>query len=631
MSRILSYIGRVLCLLVTSVFITTAFTVSGQNLFVKVGQAYGVSAADDNKRVSDKYAAGTDTLPSGLYWAWQRWKAEGMPYATFRSRYLGCAIAKDIAWRYEAASNIKSGYQNTYAFADWTDASGHWYANATMQIPRGGMVGQASFGHYDNTQTSQIFATCEFHMTEDWWPATATERRLFETPNSSLGTPDNGSYNESFFIGGFRLTGPAVYGDGITRIGMFIRRPGECSKMDQVFAQMFQYGIMVVGGVPFTFGTLTAFWNEKVGVALMGGWGATFSGQTISGDSNGELFGSHPGYGDEAGGILTFALGKNEDGILPEGAQAPWRGQILAYIEGQYAASIGVAANSRNWITSDAMFVVNPRLTNGSPQSSILRVGPHKGFNYKTTLQNLATGKRWAAPGEYEARTFDHYAKGDRMLIDGYPTPEPGLTCNCPPLGFFRGNGTFDYVACLPARTGTSTTPPPGTWTCTEWSACNNGTQTRTCTCSGTCTTAKPAESQSCTVTPPPPTMTATASVNNVPAELAKITDGNAGTAWLGKVAMKPGDWILIDYGTVATRSSIAFDIATGYFNGFPGTFEVYVSTNGTSFGNPVKTATGKYPTCEATFTPVSCRYVKMVVKTVNPAGSNWLAISAWR
>ena len=132
-------------------------------------------------------------------------------------------------------------------------------------------------------------------------------------------------------------------------------------------------------------------------------------------------------------------------------------------------------------------------------------------------------------------------------------------------------------------------------------------------------------------VTPPTGTMTATASVNNVPAELAKITDGNAGTAWLGKVAMKPGDWILIDYGTVATRSSIAFDIATGYFNGFPGTFEVYVSTNGTSFGNPVKTATGKYPTCEATFTPVSCRYVKMVVKTVNPAGSNWLAISAWR
>ena len=133
MRTIINYIGRVLCLTVT---LTCTNVLHAQNLYVKVGATYGVSAADDNKRVSDKYAAGADTLSTGLYWAWQRWKAEGMPYATFRSRYLGCAIAKDIAWKYEAASNIKSGYQNTFAFADWTDASGHWYANATMQIPR---------------------------------------------------------------------------------------------------------------------------------------------------------------------------------------------------------------------------------------------------------------------------------------------------------------------------------------------------------------------------------------------------------------------------------------------------------------------------------------------------------------
>lgn len=628
MSRILNYIGRVLCLCLP-------LALPAQNLFVKVGQTYGVSAADDSKRVSDKYAAGADTLPSGLYWAWQRWKAEGMPYATFRSRYLGCAIAKDIAWRYEAASNIKSGYQNTYAFADWTDASGHWYANATMQIPRGGMLGAGSFGFYDDTTVPDIFATCEFEMTEDWWPANQTERRLFETPNSSLGTPDAGSYNESFFIKGFRLTGPAIFGDGVNRIGMFIRRAGECSYMTQVFAYQFQTGIMVVGGVPFTFGTLSAFFNERHGFAFMGTWGATITGQTLSGDDNGELLGIHPGYGDEAGGIIKVSLLKNEAGIHGEGPGNPYRKHTVIYAEGQYSITIGEVAISRNWIVTDAAFIVNPKLTNGTPQISKLRVLGMKGYHYRTLLQNLATGLRWAAPENgpnlIPATSFVHTAVGDRMCIDDQHFDTPGTPCNCPPLGFLRGgSGAFDYLNCTPSNGG-GTTPPPGTWTCTQWSACNNGTHTRTCTCSGTCTTAKPAESQSCTVTPPPPTMTATASVNNVPAELAKITDGNAGTAWLGKVAMKPGDWILIDYGTVATRSSIAFDIATGYFNGFPGTFEVYVSTNGTSFGNPVKTATGKYPTCEATFTPVSCRYVKMVVKTVNPAGSNWLAISAWR
>lgn len=625
MSRILNYIGRVLCLCLP-------LALPAQNLFVKVGQTYGVSAADDNKRVSDKYAAGADTAFANLYYAWKHWSYQGMSYATFRSTYLGNAIATDVAWRYEGDDNLRKGFQNTFAFGDWTDANGHWMVNRTSQVPRGGIKGQASFGHYNNTQTSQIFATTEFEMDDaDWWPANQMERRIFETPNSGLDGYNNNSYNESFTIEGLRLTGPAKYGDGITRVGIFIRRPGECSYMNQVYAQMFQVGIKIVGGVPFTFGTITAFWNENQGVLFEGTWGATITGQVISGDSNGELLGVHPGPDGEAGGILDIRILKHEEGILAENVKAPWRGMITLYIEGQYVANFGSVACSNQYVTIDASIIVNPRLRDGQLQGSILTIGGTKGFNYKTSLRNLASGRRWQGPPENQGRSFKHYAVGDRMIIDDYPTPDPGTPCNCPPLGFFRGNGTFDYAACLPARTGTSTTPPPGTWTCTEWSACNNGTQTRTCTCSGTCTTAKPAESQSCTVTPPPPTMTATASVNNVPAELAKITDGNAGTAWLGKVAMKPGDWILIDYGTVATRSSIAFDIATGYFNGFPGTFEVYVSTNGTSFGNPVKTATGKYPTCEATFTPVSCRYVKMVVKTVNPAGSNWLAISAWR
>ena len=616
---LLNKIAQLLCLCLP-------LALPAQNLFVKVGATYGVSAADDNKRVSDKYAAGADTLSTGLYYAWQRWKVEGMPYATFRSRYLGCAIAKDIAWKYEAASNIKSGYQNTFAFADWTDASGHWYANATMQIPRGGMEGQGSFGHYDDTNTSQIFATCEFEMTEDWWPANQTERRLFETPNSSLSTPDNGSYNESFRIEGFRLQGPAIYGDGINRIGMFIRRPGECSYANQIFAYQFQTGIMVVGGVPFTFGTLSAFFNERHGVAFMGTWGATISGQTISGDDNGELIGVHPGYGDEAGGIISLNLAKNEAGIHAEGAGNPYRSHVVVYVEGQYTFNLGVAAVSRNWITTDAAFIVNPRLTNGSPQNSVLRVGPTKGFNFRTALQNLAAGTRYAMPGDYQGFTFDHYSSGDRMIMNGQTVV--GTSCPCPPLGFFRGNGTFDYVNCLPKSGSTVTPPPSGTWTCGAWSTCTNGTQTRTCTCTGTCTTPKPTESQTCVVVPPPVTMTATASINNVPAELLKITDGNANTFWIAGASMAVGQWVQVDYGATASRSSVSFDIANGYTNSFPRTFDVQVSTNGTTWTTAKAGAIGAYPTCTATFTAASCRYVRMTVKTGNP---NWLAISSWR
>lgn len=604
-----------------------------QNLYVKVGAQYGVSAADDGKRVSDKYAAGQDTLSTGLYWAWQRWRVEGMPYATFRSRYLGCAIAKDIAWRYEGADNIRTGFQNTYAFADWTDASGHWYANATMQIPRGGMLGAGSFGHYDDKPTSQVFATCEFEMTEDWWPANQTERRLFETPNSSLGTPDAGSYNESFLIKGFRLTGPAIFGDGINRIGMFIRRAGECSYMTQVFAYQFQTGIMVVGGVPFTFGTLSAFFNERHGFAFIGTWGATITGQTLSGDDNGEELGIHPGYGDEAGGIIKVCLMKNEAGIHGEGPGNPYRKHTVIYAEGQYSITIGEVAISRNWIVTDAAFIVNPKLINGAPQISKLRVLGMKGYHYRTLLQNLATGLRWAAPENgpslIPATSFVHSSVGDRMCIDDQHFDAPGTPCNCPPLGFLRGgSGAFDYVACTPVNAGTVTPPPAGSWSCTEWGTCSNGSQTRTCTCTGTCTTPKPAESQTCTVVPPPVTMTATASVNNVPAELAKITDGNPNTAWLAGASMISGQWVQVDYGTTATRSSVSFDIANGYTNSYPRTFDVQVSTNGMAWIMAKAGAIGAYPTCSATFTAVSCRYVRVTVRTAN---QNWLAIAGWK
>lgn len=122
--------------------------------------------------------------------------------------------------------------------------------------------------------------------------------------------------------------------------------------------------------------------------------------------------------------------------------------------------------------------------------------------------------------------------------------------------------------------------------------------------------------------------MTATASVNNVPAELAKITDGNANTFWMAGVSMAVGQWVTVDYGASASRSSVSFDIATGYTNSYPRTFDVQVSTNGTTW-NTVKTgAVGAYPTCTATFTATTCRYVRVVVKTGNP---NWLAIHTWK
>jgi len=122
--------------------------------------------------------------------------------------------------------------------------------------------------------------------------------------------------------------------------------------------------------------------------------------------------------------------------------------------------------------------------------------------------------------------------------------------------------------------------------------------------------------------------MTATASVNNVPAELAKITDGNPNTAWLAGTSMVSGQWVQVDYGATASRSSVSFDIANGYTNSYPRTFDVQVSTNGTAWTTVKAGATGAYPTCTATFTATACRFVRVVCKTAN---ANWFCVSSWR
>ena len=131
-------------------------------------------------------------------------------------------------------------------------------------------------------------------------------------------------------------------------------------------------------------------------------------------------------------------------------------------------------------------------------------------------------------------------------------------------------------------------------------------------------------------VDPPPPTstMTATASVNNVKEELALMFDGNPNTAWMAKASMVVGQTVTVDYGTTASRSSVSFDIANGYTNSYPRTFDIAVSANGTTWTTVKAGVTGKYPTCTATFTAATVRYIRIVVKTANP---NWWGVAAWR
>ena len=519
-----------------------------QSLYVDVAAKYGVTYADGAKRIGEKYAAGKDTLGApGLYWAWQRMKNAGMPYATFRASYLGWGIAQDVAWTGEAPNNLKSGYQNTYSFGDWTGARGKWLMNRTAQLPRGGMEGASSFW-YAGQGSDQGQVATEFVMVDaDWWPSGQGERRLFETPNSSLDGANNYSYNESFRVERILLSAPAKFGDGITRIGLFLRRAGECTWVHQVRCNEFQYGFVAHGGVPLTCGTITAFQNEYCGFAGLGTALSTINIQTLSGDDNAELLGLHDrGYG-APGGTVNVGLLKSEGGIT---AGHTYRDQVVGYFEGQYAVNVGVVAfASKSPSIPEAMFVVNPTLGGGAGQKSFMRVGACKGFGYQYLLSNRVTGAKWTSAGDYAASGWEHYASGDALY-----TNASGVT------------------------KVTGTTPPAsGVWTCSSWSACSNGTQTRTCTCSGTCSDPTPAETQACSVDPPAGGLTftpfATGTETGVLREARFAVDGNASTFWISGKSMANGQACEVSF---ASRSVTGITFGVGnYTNSYPRTYTV--------------------------------------------------------
>ncbi len=606
--------------------------------YIDVAATYGVSAADDNKRVGEYYAMGTDTLESSLGWAWKRWKVEGMDYSSFRSRFLGAAIIKNVAWLYESPDNIQRGLQNAYSLADFTNASGCWKMNVTSPLPRAGLLGRSSFGHYDEGPTDQVFASCEFEMVDslDWWPFAQTERRMFETPNSSLSTPDNGSYQEGMTVEGIHLTGPFKWGGSIKRTGLYARRLGECAYLNQINVAGFDYGIMLNGGVPVTAGTITAFFN-RIGVALIGCWGMTFSFQTISGDQNEELLGSHPGFGDEAGGRIFGGLLKDEDGLHTETAKTPFRWQTALYLEGQYMCFIGVISTARGGIMQDAMVLLNPRMVNGTPQGSVLNIGAASGFTYKTIVHNLMTGERVAGPGDYQGFSFQHYATGNRYVLNGQAvTP---TACKCPPLGGLRNDGSsYNYTACTPLKSGTAPPPPGCTWVSTvACTPCAGGTTTCTTTYASSvpgCTppgTRPPntTASQPCQAPAAPLTMTAfksdcvEAGVVRTP---AMAVDGNDGTFWMGCPGMTATgtQWVKFDRGAASAATTLTFKTPNGYGSSFPATFTWQTSTDNVSWSTPVVRTGGT--TSTAPLGGVNCRYVWVKCTAQN---NNWWGIAS--
>lgn len=103
---------------------------------------------------------------------------------------------------------------------------------------------------------------------------------------------------------------------------------------------------------------------------------------------------------------------------------------------------------------------------------------------------------------------------------------------------------------------------------------------------------------------------TATASVSGEPA--ANMLDGNASTRWTTGTAMAPGQSITVD--TKATRnvSGVWMDSA-GSTGDYARGYQIYLSTDGATFGSPVASGTGTSAVINVSFAARSARYIRVV------------------
>ncbi|MBV9389203.1 MAG: discoidin domain-containing protein [Chroococcidiopsidaceae cyanobacterium CP_BM_ER_R8_30] len=107
----------------------------------------------------------------------------------------------------------------------------------------------------------------------------------------------------------------------------------------------------------------------------------------------------------------------------------------------------------------------------------------------------------------------------------------------------------------------------------------------------------------------------ATASSNSDAASMA--IDGNPYTRWSTGTPQTPGQYFQVDLSTTQSFSQLVLD-ATNSPNDYPRGYSIYVSNDGTNWGNPIANGSGSSAVTTITFPTQSARYIK-----INQTGSD--------
>lgn len=496
------------------------------------------------KRISEIASAATNNT---RYEGALRWWTEilGQNNESFQALTVASAVLNHATWIGHGGA-FTPGVSCTSRNNIVGIPGGYFSVNAGITTPMGQFLGS---GTAIGTGGAPLFnpnASTEFVYDHARWQDPRPVRSVLITGNYG-----HGSYYESFYYTGFRVSGnsPLNYDPSYTQHGIVLNGMGEGSILDVAEVNTCNgHGVWVIGAGPGQIRYLSSFDNQMAGLCFgqerpgsQKGLGTLDVG-FLSCDNNVWAFLNN------GGGSATINFIKNEDGLSAARGR-PKKGQVVCEAHGWSDTLIRKVHDAVTG-ASPAPFVVNT-LANTSRirVDSYVQVANNADANSgRSALLMLPRSQkvwRTADPNGMKLDPISFEWKGIGNSPGTFTCSTPMVEQASPAqtrLGLASTYAGYDYPAGTPVLNLTFGSappppppPPPPPTTCTwvlgtpgAWGACLNGQETRTTqyvssVAGCTPTDPKPAdlvETRACAAPPPPPSgaIHATAPFNNTAA-----------------------------------------------------------------------------------------------------------------
>ncbi|HEY0715866.1 MAG TPA: discoidin domain-containing protein, partial [Polyangia bacterium] len=120
---------------------------------------------------------------------------------------------------------------------------------------------------------------------------------------------------------------------------------------------------------------------------------------------------------------------------------------------------------------------------------------------------------------------------------------------------------------------------------------------------------------------------TVSASHTNSTNVAANVKDATLGTSWRSGLNQASGHYLIVNLGSAQTFSGIELE-STANTSDYPRAFDVFVSTDGSSWGSAIASGTGSSSLTSLSFTEQSKQYIKVQLTTT---AANWWSVGELR